>query len=55
MIVLDTNVISETLRKNPEPAVLSWLMRFDSELALPTVALAEMAYGIANAGASSAG
>jgi predicted nucleic acid-binding protein len=25
MIVLETNVISEALRPNPEPAVLSWL------------------------------
>lgn len=47
MIILDTNVISESLRKVPQQSVLDWLVRFDAELALPTVALAEMAYGIA--------
>jgi hypothetical protein len=46
VIFLDTNVISETLAKAPNPGVLAWLSRFDAELALPTVALAEIAYGI---------
>ena len=46
MIFLDTNVVSETLAKAPNPGVLAWLSRFDAELALPTVALAEIAYGI---------
>lgn len=46
MIFLDTNVISETLRKSPNEAVLAWLVRHDAELALPTVTIAEIAYGI---------
>ena len=46
MIFLDTNVVSETLNKKPESAVISWLARFDAELALPTVTIAEIAYGI---------
>lgn len=46
MIFVDTNVISETLRKAPDQAVIEWLVRFDSELALPTVAIAEVAFGI---------
>ena len=46
MIFLDTNVISETLRKAPDPAVVAWLVRNDAELALPTVTIAEIAYGI---------
>jgi predicted nucleic acid-binding protein len=46
LIFLDTNVISETLRKTPDPAVLAWLVGHDSELALPTVTIAEIAYGI---------
>lgn len=46
MIFLDTNVISETLRKDPNEAVIAWLVRFDSELALPTVTIAEIAFGI---------
>ena len=44
MIFLDTNVISETLRKTPNPAVIAWLVRNDAELALPTIA--EIAFGI---------
>jgi hypothetical protein len=46
LIFVDTNVISETLRKAPDPAVLSWLVRNDAELALSTVAIAEIAFGI---------
>ncbi len=46
MIFLDTNVVSETLKKTPSENVLAWLVRFDAELALPTVAIAEIAFGI---------
>lgn len=46
MIFVDTNVISETLKKAPNRGVLAWLARFDVELALSTVAIAEIAYGI---------
>lgn len=46
MIFLDTNVISETLRRSPDAAVIAWLARNDAELALPTVTLAEIAFGI---------
>lgn len=46
MIFLDTNVVSEVMRKSPNPAVVAWLTRFDGELALPTIAIAEIAFGI---------
>lgn len=46
MIFLDTNVVSETFRKAPDPNVTAWLVRFDAELALPTVTIAEIAFGI---------
>jgi predicted nucleic acid-binding protein len=46
LIFLDTNVISETLRKTPDSAVIAWLVRNDAELALPTVTIAEIAFGI---------
>ncbi len=46
MIFLDTNVVSETLRKSPDPAVIAWLVRYDAELALPTVTIAEIALQI---------
>ena len=46
MIFLDTNVVSESLKKAPEPAVIAWLVRHDAEIALPTVTIAEIAFGI---------
>src|SRR5690606_12281295 len=46
LIFLDTNVVSETLRKTPNEAVVAWLVRHDAELALPTVTIAEIAFGI---------
>jgi predicted nucleic acid-binding protein len=46
LIFLDTNVVSETLRKSPDPGVISWLARYDTDLALPTVTIAEIAFGI---------
>lgn len=46
MIFLDTNIVSETLRKSPDEAVIAWLVRHDAELALPTVTIAEIAFGI---------
>lgn len=46
MIFLDTNVVSETLKKAPNEAVIAWLVRYDAELALPTMTIAEIAFGI---------
>jgi len=46
VIFLDTNVISETLKKAPDANVIDWLVRFDAELALSTVVIAEIAFGI---------
>jgi len=46
LIFLDTNVLSESLRKSPDPAVMAWLVRHDAEVALPTVTIAEIAFGI---------
>lgn len=46
MIFLDTNVVSETLKKAPNEAVIAWLVRHDAELALPTVTIAEITFGI---------
>jgi len=48
MIVLDTNVVSEAMKPEPHPAVQSWLNAQAAEtLYLPSVALAELLYGIA--------
>jgi predicted nucleic acid-binding protein len=46
LIFIDTNAMSETLKKAPDSAVIAWLVRHDAELALPTVAVAEIAFGI---------
>lgn len=46
MIFVDTNVVSETLKKSPDEAVIAWLIRHDAELALPSVTIAEIAFGI---------
>ena len=47
MILLDTNVLSELTRTLPEPKVVRWLEENDPLLALPSIALAELRYGIA--------
>lgn len=46
MIFLDTNVVSETLRARPDSSVMRWLVRHDAELALASVVISELAYGI---------
>jgi predicted nucleic acid-binding protein len=46
LIFVDTNVVSEHLSKSPSPQVLAWLKRYDTELALPTITIAKVAYGI---------
>lgn len=47
MIFIDTNVLSETLKKAPSEAVIAWLVRHDAEIALSSVVIGEIAYGIA--------
>jgi predicted nucleic acid-binding protein len=45
MIVVDTNVLSEPLRKQPDASVLQWLTRHGSDLAVTTVTISELVYG----------
>ncbi|OAM43421.1 type II toxin-antitoxin system VapC family toxin [Eikenella halliae] len=48
MILVDTNVISETLRQQPDPAVVRWMDAQSIEtLYLSAVTVAELRYGIA--------
>lgn len=48
MIVLDTNVVSELMRAEPAPAVVSWLKQSSgSGLYTTAVTVAEIRYGIA--------
>jgi len=46
VIFLDTNVVSEAFRKLPDAAVISWLGRYDAEVALSTAVIGEIAFGI---------
>ena len=47
MIILDTNVVSEPIKPNPDPAVLAWLDRQMAEsLFLTSVSLAELLVGV---------
>jgi predicted nucleic acid-binding protein len=46
VILLDTNVISELVKPQPDPRVVSWTRRSAAALAVPTIAVAEMAFGI---------
>jgi predicted nucleic acid-binding protein len=47
MIVLDTNVVSEAMKPQPDPAVLAWLDAQAAEtLYLTSVTLAELWFGI---------
>ena len=47
MILLDTNVLSELTRARPAPQVVAWLEENEPRLALPSITLAELRYGIA--------
>ena len=48
MIVLDTNVVSEAMKPEPDPAVRAWLNEQSAEtLYLSSMTLAELLFGIA--------
>ena len=48
MILLDTNVVSETMKPKPDANVLAWLDRQAAEtLYLASVTLAELLFGVA--------
>ncbi|TDW22806.1 type II toxin-antitoxin system VapC family toxin [Kribbella kalugense] len=46
MIVADTNVLSEPLNKAPDQAVVSWLRDNGPNLALTTITVSELLYGV---------
>ena len=49
IFVLDTNVLSERIKKHPSPAVEDFLRRLPAEnVRIPAVALAEIAQGVEN-------
>lgn len=46
MILVDTNVWSELAKPQGDPDVLAWLEAHDADLALSTLVIAEIRYGI---------
>lgn len=47
MIILDTNVISETQKANPDPAVMAWLDQLDPGTTyLTAITVAELLFGV---------
>lgn len=46
MILVDTNVVSETSKRHPNTNVLHWLAANEAALHLPAFALAELRYGV---------
>ncbi|WP_281408727.1 PIN domain-containing protein [Mesorhizobium sp. WSM4310] len=46
MYVLDTNVVSELIRKRPHPNVVGWIAESDSSLAIPFGCVIEIQRGI---------
>ncbi|WP_306233501.1 type II toxin-antitoxin system VapC family toxin [Agrococcus beijingensis] len=46
MIVLDTNVLSEPMRRRPDPGVIAWLSAHADRAAITAVSVAELQYGV---------
>lgn len=46
MIVLDTNVVSEALRREPDPRVVAWLRGHPDEFAITSITVAEVLAGL---------
>lgn len=46
MIVLDTNVVSETTRRSPHPSVVHWLETTKDELFLTSITVGELLFGL---------
>lgn len=48
MIILDTNVVSEAMKPEPDPSVRAWLNKQSAEtLYLSSITLAELLFGLA--------
>jgi toxin FitB len=46
VIAVDTNVLSETSRKRPDPGVVRWLAEHHAQLWMSAIVLAELRYGV---------
>ena len=46
MIVVDTNLLSEPFKMNPDPGVIEWLREHRDDLAITSVSVAELLHGV---------
>jgi len=46
VIILDTNVLSETMRPAPNEAVIAWVERHGADIATTAITVAELRYGV---------
>ncbi len=44
--LVDANVLSESIKPNPEAAVIDWLRKNEADLAIDSVVLGEVLYGV---------
>ncbi len=44
--LLDTNVVSELMKPEPDPKVLAWVNENNAEICLSALVLAELAFGV---------
>ena len=51
MLLADTNVVSELMRRHPDPRVVAW-SQLQPELALSVVTLEELRFGLIRAGSA---
>ena len=52
MILVDTSVLSETSRMDPDADVSAWLIRHETQLQMPAMVLSELRYGVEKLDAS---
>lgn len=46
MIIADTNVWSEAVRRAPDPAVITWMLTHRDDLALTSISVGELLFGL---------
>ena len=45
MFLLDTNVLSEPMKRAPDPAVVAWLATIGADFAISAISVEELLYG----------
>lgn len=43
--LLDTNVLSEPMKRNPNPAAIAWIARLESDFCICATSIEELCYG----------